>query len=268
MRGRFRSKLLATLASITVVGLGVLGLGASDAAAAKPNCSPVQIQSPSRLRVKVYVGGCYWEDTDALGERMNIKITLTGPGYRKVVASFTYGLFPGGPMAARPAYSKSGSISVPRAGTYTVTVVESYDYVVGPTTATSRDKAAVQGPKPTPRPTPKLTPKPPPKATPEPTPKPTPPPAATSSAEPSPSLSPSAVAQTLQSAGSGPSGPAAPTAAASRVPELAAPAASIPAAVPTGVASAGGSGLEWLGLALVAALTGAGVVLGVRRTRR
>ncbi len=152
-----------------------------------PNCSPVLIESPARLKVKVYVGGCYWENTDALGERMNITVTLTGPGYKKVLAKYMYGLFPGGPMAAQPAYSKSGSISVPKSGTYTVTVVESYDYTTTPVKAVTKRQTAVKGPKPTPRPTAKPTPRPTPKPTAKPTPKPTP--VATPDATPSPTLS-------------------------------------------------------------------------------
>ena len=161
-----RRQLLARIPTLSIALVMVTIALPASAVAASPGCGslspaePVQFLSPSALKLKVFVGGCYWDEAER-GSTAIVTLSLTGPGYARQLVKVTYPLAPGGPDAAPWVYSNPDPIAVPAAGTYTLTVDEQYPYVAVPVAASSSYTTTVAGATPTPTiaPTPVATPR-------------------------------------------------------------------------------------------------------------
>jgi hypothetical protein len=155
----------------------------AHAVAASPACGnvvaaePVQFYSPGPLTVKVFVGGCYWNEAER-GHTVIVTVRLSGPGgYTNQLIQVAYPLPLAGPFGAPWVYSVSGVTGVPQAGTYTLSVDEQYPYVATPVSALSTYTTSVLGTPATPVPSPTAAATPRPTVSPESTSGPTPTPA-------------------------------------------------------------------------------------------
>ena len=167
-RGRRLSRALVS----AVIGLSLTATAASAACLKDTNpapCAPISLRAAGTLRVSAAVGGCHWNSPTTYP--LSVKVSLTGPGYRKVLADIGGSIFDGRQVLP------TTRIKVPRAGTYrlTVTTTGSYtgamaDCFTNSSAVTTKVSAPKATPRPTPKPTPRRTPKPTPKTTPVPTP--------------------------------------------------------------------------------------------------
>lgn len=182
-----RVRAIQDLGRASVITLAVIVASVAltaHASAATPACGnlfpsePVQFYSPSPLQLKVFVGGCFWDEAER-GASAIVTLTVTGPNYASQLLMTTYGLVPGGPLGSPWLYSVPGLTTVPSAGTYTLTVDEQYPYAAVPLSASSSYTTAVAGATPTPTIAPTAAPTP--RAT---TPGPTTQPAQTSTPQP------------------------------------------------------------------------------------